>query len=135
MSVLKGYRVLDFGRYIAGPYCAALLGDMGADVIRIEKVSGGEDRWLSPIAPDGTGAGHMNLSRNKRGMTLNPRKPKGQEVLRRLVSTADIVVANLPRKGLSAMGIDFQALQSILISIPSSAFFLPEGPSFLKGQK
>jgi crotonobetainyl-CoA:carnitine CoA-transferase CaiB-like acyl-CoA transferase len=131
MSVLKGYRVLDFGRYIAGPYCAALLGDMGADVIRIEKVSGGEDRWLSPIAPDGTGAGHMNLGRNKRGMTLNPRKPQGQEVLRRLVSTADIVVANLPRKGLAAMGIDFQTLRSIKkdIILTTADGYGDEGPN------
>ena len=113
MTVLAGYRVLDFGRYIAGPYCAALLGDMGADVIRVEKVAGGEDRWLSPIAPDGSGAGHMNLGRNKRGFTLNPRKPAGQEVLERLVATADIVVANLPRKGLLAMGLDYQSLQRI----------------------
>lgn len=113
MTVLSGYRVLDFGRYIAGPYCAALLGDLGADVIRIEKVAGGEDRWLSPIAPDGTGAGHMHLSRNKRGITLNPRKPRGQEVLKRLVESADIVVANLPRKGLEAMGLNYAALRNI----------------------
>lgn len=130
MTVLAGYRVLDFGRYIAGPYCAALLGDMGADVIRVEKVAGGEDRWLSPIAPDGSGAGHMNLGRNKRGFTLNPRKPAGQEVLERLVATADIVVANLPRKGLLAMGLDYQSLQRIKtdIILTSADGYGDEGP-------
>src|SRR5213594_1327766 len=52
-NVLDGFRVLDFGRYIAGPYCAALLADLGADVIRIERIGGGEDRWVAPITDDG----------------------------------------------------------------------------------
>ena len=50
-SVLAGIRVLDIGRYIAGPFCAALLGDLGADVVRVERVDGGEDRWVTPVAP------------------------------------------------------------------------------------
>ena len=52
-EVLKGIKVLDFGRYIAGPFCATLLGDLGAEVIRIEKVDGSEDRFLSPITAEG----------------------------------------------------------------------------------
>ena len=55
-GVLAGTRVLDFGRYIAGPYCAALLADLGADVIRIERRGGGEDRRVAPVAADGAGA-------------------------------------------------------------------------------
>ena len=55
-KILEGIRVLDFGRYIAGPYCATLLADMGAEVIRIEKVDGSEDRYLSPITENGDGA-------------------------------------------------------------------------------
>ena len=55
-GVLHGLRVLDFGRYIAGPFCAALLADLGADVIRIEKVHGSEDRFLVPMTPSGDGA-------------------------------------------------------------------------------
>ena len=49
MTILQGLRVLDFGRYIAGPFCGALLGDLGADVIRIEKVDGSEDRYTAPV--------------------------------------------------------------------------------------
>jgi len=71
---LAGVRVLDFGRYIAGPFCAALLGDFGADVIRVERLSGGEDRFPFPVAACG-GACFLQMNRNKRGMTLNPAKP------------------------------------------------------------
>ena len=87
MSILEGTRVLDFGRYIAGPFCGMLLADLGADVIRVEKVDGSEDRFTAPVTPDGQGSLFLALNRNKRGFTLNPRKPEGQDVLRRLVAT------------------------------------------------
>ena len=112
-EVLKGVKVLDFGRYIAGPFCGTLLGDLGADVIRIEKVDGSEDRFLSPITEDGDGALFMQLARNKRGLTLNPMKPEGREVVKRLVATADVVVANLPPDTLEAMGLDYNSLRAI----------------------
>lgn len=112
-KVLEGIRVLDFGRYIAGPFCAALLADMGAEVIRIERVEGGEDRFTSPIADDGSGAAYLQMGRNKLGMTLNPIKPEGKEVVRRLVKTADVVIANLPPQTLVAMGIDYDSLSAI----------------------
>lgn len=111
--VLDGIRVLDFGRYIAGPFCATLLADLGADVIRIEKVDGGEDRWTSPVAGGGDGAGFMQWGRNKRGMTLNPRTPDGQQILERLVKTADVVIANLPPSTLLDMGLDYASLTAI----------------------
>ncbi len=113
MGVLDGIRVLDFGRFIAGPFCATLLGDLGAEVIRVEKRSGGEDRFLSPVAEDGTGASHLNIGRNKRGITLDPRTPGGREVRDRLVASADVVVANLPRKGLEALGLDYPRISDI----------------------
>ncbi|HBQ01922.1 MAG TPA: CoA transferase [Gammaproteobacteria bacterium] len=111
--VLEGIRVLDFGRYIAGPYCATLLGDMGADVIRIEKVDGSEDRFLSPVTENGDGAMFMQLARNKRGLTLNPMKPAGRKIVKKLVATADVVVANLPPDTLKAMGLDYESLSAI----------------------
>ena len=95
-GVLHGIRVLDFGRYIAGPYCAALLADLGADVVRIERREGGEDRWVAPVAADGAGALYLAMNRNKRGMTLDPAHPQGREIVQKLVATADVVVANLP---------------------------------------
>ncbi len=111
-KVLEGIRVLDFGRYIAGPFCGTLLGDMGAEVIRIEKVDGSEDRFLSPITENGDGAMFMQLARNKRGMTLNPMKPQGREIVEKLVATADVVVANLPPETLKAMALDYESLRS-----------------------
>ena len=112
-TVLEGIRVLDFGRYIAGPYCAELLAQFGADVIRIEKLGGSEDRYTTPVTADGQGAAFFQMNCNKRGMTLNPMKPEGREVVRRLVRTADVVVANLPHPTLVEMGIDYESLKAI----------------------
>jgi crotonobetainyl-CoA:carnitine CoA-transferase CaiB-like acyl-CoA transferase len=112
-GVLEEVRVLDFGRYIAGPYCACLLSDLGADVIRIEKVAGSEDRKLIPVADDDAGALFLQVNRNKRGLTLNPTKPEGREITRRLVASADVVVANLPAQALEAMGIDYASLTAV----------------------
>ena len=112
-KVLEGIRVLDFGRYIAGPFCATLLGDMGAEVIRIEKVNGSEDRYLSPINENGDGAMFMQMGRNKKSVTLNPMKPEGREIVKKLVATADVVVANLPPDTLKTMGLDYKSLTAI----------------------
>ncbi|MDO8908219.1 MAG: CoA transferase [Pseudohongiella sp.] len=112
-KVLEGIRVLDFGRYIAGPFCASLLSDMGAEVIRIEKIQGSEDRFLSPVSDAGDGALFMQMGRNKLGMTLNPMKPEGREIVRKLVATADVVVANLPPDTLEAMGLDYESLKAV----------------------
>ena len=109
-QILEGIRVLDFGRYIAGPYCACLLGEMGADVVRVEKSGGSEDRWVVPIAEGGEGSLFMQMNRNKRGITLNPRSDEGREIVRKLVATSDVVVANLPPQTLESMGLDYATL-------------------------
>ncbi len=113
-GILEGVRVLDFGRYIAGPWCAALLGDFGADVIRVEKVSGGEDRFISEISrEDGSGAMFLQVNRNKRCLTLDPTCNEGREVQRRLLATADVVVANMPQRALRNLGLDYASLAKI----------------------
>jgi crotonobetainyl-CoA:carnitine CoA-transferase CaiB-like acyl-CoA transferase len=83
-GVLDGIKILDFGRYIAGPFCAALLGDLGAEVIRIERIGGGEDRGMIPVGagPDAGGAMFLAMNRNKLGMTLDPATPKGREIVK-----------------------------------------------------
>jgi crotonobetainyl-CoA:carnitine CoA-transferase CaiB-like acyl-CoA transferase len=112
-GVLAGTRVLDFGRYIAGPYCAALLADLGADVIRIERIGGGEDRWVAPVGDDGVGAMFLVMNRNKRAMTLDPSSPDGRAIVRKLVATADVVVANLPPEVLRSLSLDLESLRQI----------------------
>ncbi len=134
MNILKGIRILDFGRYIAGPFCGALLGDLGADVIRIEKVSGSEDRYTTPVNPgnpDGeVGSTFLHLNRNKRGITLNPKKPGADIIKQRLIESADVVLANMPQAGLKDIGIDYPALCQIKpdIILASSTAFGATGP-------
>ena len=113
-GVLDGIRVLDFGRYIAGPFCAALLADFGAEVIRIERIGGGEDRGFIPVgAGREGGAMFLAMNRNKLGMTLDPAAAKGREIVKKLAATADVVVANLPPQVLRALALDLDSLRLV----------------------
>ncbi|HVO47104.1 MAG TPA: CoA transferase, partial [Steroidobacteraceae bacterium] len=130
MMLLEGVRVLDFGRYVAGPYCATLLGYLGADVIRIERRGGGEDRFIAPVTADGEGAVLFQTACNKRSLTLEIGRPEAREVLERLIATADVVVANLPPAALASLGLDYASLRAIrpdIISVTQTAFG-DEGP-------
>ena len=129
-GVLEGVRVLDFGRYIAGPFCGALLADYGAEVIRIERVDGSEDRYVTPVSDDGQGAMFLQLNRNKLGFTLNPTKDKGKEIVKKLVETADIVIANLPEQTLKSMSLDYEELKKINpgVILTSNTAFGTTGP-------
>ncbi len=130
VQVLQGVRVLDFGRYVAGPYCATLLGYLGADVIRVERREGGEDRFIAPVTAQGEGGVFLQTGCNKKSLTFDPGKPGSREVLRRLVKSADVVVANLPPAALVAMGLDYASLCAIrpdIILVTQSAFGV-EGP-------
>ena len=111
LKILKNIRVLDFGRYIAGPYCGALLGDLGAEVIRIERLDGSEDRFIHPLKDEGgEGAMFMQMNRNKKGMTLNPTKEGSATIVEKLIKSADVVIANLPPQTLKRMGIDYETI-------------------------
>ena len=131
--LLHGIRVIDFGRYIAGPYVGALLAEYGADVIRIEKRGGSEDRFPAQLMDDadgGVGALFMQMNRNKRSVTLDPGSPGGREVVARLVRGADVVIANMPESTLIATGLDYDTLKAIrpdIIFVTNTAFG-PVGP-------
>ena len=129
-GVLNGYRVLDFGRYIAGPFCGALLSDYGAEVIRVERVKGSEDRFTTPVSSEGEGSMFLQLNRNKLGFTLNPKKSEGKEIIGKLAETADVVIANLPESTLKAMGLDFDTLSEInpKIILTTNTAFGTSGP-------
>jgi crotonobetainyl-CoA:carnitine CoA-transferase CaiB-like acyl-CoA transferase len=125
-GVLASVRVLDMGRFIAGPMCAAMLGDLGAEVIRVERIGGSDDRFQYLTGPKGdNGACFLQWNRNKRSLTLDPQAPGAGEILRRLILSADIVVANLPQEGLAQLGIDYESLKAIradIILVHVSAF-------------
>jgi crotonobetainyl-CoA:carnitine CoA-transferase CaiB-like acyl-CoA transferase len=129
-SVLDGIKVLDFGRYIAGPWCGALLGDFGADVVRIDKVGGSEDRHVVPMSDDGSGAMFLQMNRNKRGMTLDPTLPEGREIQQRLIAGADVVIANLPDAARVKLGLDYDTLKAIKpdIIVTAATAFGTTGP-------
>ena len=113
MSLLHGIRVLDFGRFIAGPYCAALLGDHGADVIRIERIEGGEDRFVPNVADTGEGGLYLQMNRNKRCLTLDLASDDGRRIVRELIAGADVIVANLPPATLRNLGLDWDTVSAL----------------------
>jgi crotonobetainyl-CoA:carnitine CoA-transferase CaiB-like acyl-CoA transferase len=127
---LAGIRVIDFGRYIAGPYCGMLLADMGADVIRVDRRQGSEDRYLGPITDGGEGGLFISLNRNKRSVTLDTSKPESAEVIRRLVRGADVVIANLPIAIMKKMRLDYDSLRETKpdIILARVSTFGPDGP-------
>ena len=112
-GVLDGIRVLDYGRFIAAPWCSAILADMGADVLRVEKREGGEDRWVQAVTEGGEGGTFLQCNRNKRSLTLDSTTPEGAEITRRLVGQADVVVANMPAAGMRASGLDYETLKAV----------------------
>ena len=134
---LAGIRVLDFGQFIAGPLCAALLGDLGADVIRIERPQGAADRSVQPLAADlPGGAVYLHVNRNKRSLALDPFDPASRPALDALIAGADVVVANLPPPTRAAMGLDFDRLKALnprLVLVTCSAFGTGTGLADLPG--
>jgi len=92
---LDGVRVLEVGNFMAGPFCAMQLADLGADVVKIENPQGGDNVRLTPPFINGESSNFMRLNRNKRSLALDLKDPAGKEVFRRLAGRADIVVENL----------------------------------------
>lgn len=129
-GLLDGIRVIDFGRFIAGPYAAMMLADFGADVIRVERREGGEDRRVGPLTAAGEGGLFLNINRNKRGITLDPAHPGASAIIDRLVRGADIVIVNLPLDVMKKLGLDYDSLRAIkedMILVMASTFG-PDGP-------
>jgi crotonobetainyl-CoA:carnitine CoA-transferase CaiB-like acyl-CoA transferase len=108
----EGVRVLDVGRYISAPFCAAMLADMGADVIRLEPIEGSDDRAVMPVG-DGCGALHLHVNHSKRSLALDLRRAEARPIFERLVGASDIVVTNMPGSALARLKLDYQALKSI----------------------
>ena len=111
---LKGMRVLDLSHVMAGPVCGLMLADMGAEVIKIEKLEGGDDtRRMLPPDINGEPAAFMMMNRNKRGLALDLKHPQGKEVLRRLVAKADVLIENYRHDTMERLGLGYEALKAI----------------------
>ncbi len=126
---LEGIRVLDMATMLAGPYGATLLGDMGADVIKVESFFGDDSRHLGP-SRQGERTAFMSLNRNKRAVVVDLTKAGAQEVLGRLVAAADILITNIRPAALAKLNLEYEsmkAFRSDLIWVGVTAFG-PEGP-------
>jgi crotonobetainyl-CoA:carnitine CoA-transferase CaiB-like acyl-CoA transferase len=109
---LEGIRVLDMATMMAGPYGATVLGDLGADVIKIESHYGDESRHLGPER-DGEKSAFLSLNRNKRGIVLDLRRPAAKEAFARLVATTDILITNIRGPALSRLGIEYEQVRKL----------------------
>ena len=118
MQPLSGVRVIDVTQIMAGPFCTMLLGDMGADVIKIEKPDGGDDiRRSGPPFVAGDSAAFLNIGRNKRSVVIDIKAPEGAKIVRRLARTADIFVQNLRPGRIEGFGLGYDDLRAVNPSI------------------
>ena len=116
---LRGLKILDMSRILAGPYATQLLGDMGADVVKIERPGAGDDTraWGPPYVTGADGAAtdesayYLSANRNKRSVAVDMADPKGAEILRRLADVADVVIQNFKVDGLVKYGLDYETLK------------------------
>ena len=116
---LKGLRILDMSRILAGPTCTQILGDLGADVIKIERPGAGDDtrKWGPPYVKDSDGndtsesAYYLCANRNKRSLTVDITKPEGQQIVRKLAAKCDVLIENYKVGGLKNYGLDYSAMK------------------------
>ena len=111
---IHGVKVLELAQIMAGPTCGLMLADLGAEVIKIEKIPGGDDtrRFLPPDI-NGEAAAFMMMNRNKRGMALDLKTKEGVEVFKRMVKQADVVVENFRKGTLEKLGVGYEELKKI----------------------
>lgn len=130
-GALQGIKIIDLSRVLAGPFCTMILGDLGAEVIKIENTGNGDDtrEWGPPFL-EGESAYFLCANRNKESMTLNLKSEVGKEVLKKLVSHADVVVQNFKPGTLERMGLGYEILQEVKedIILASISGFGQKGP-------
>src|SRR5437879_6113821 len=111
---LKGLRVIDLSHIMAGPACAMLLADMGADVIKVERIPDGDDaRRMVPPTVGNESAAFLIMNRNKRGIALDLRAEAGRNILSRLLKNADVLIENFRRGTMEQMGFGYDAVHSL----------------------
>ncbi len=123
--ILEGIRVIDLSRVLAGPFCGAILGDMGADVIKVEDTKTGDELRTWPPHKEGESPGFLVNNRNKRGITVNMKAPQGVEIIRRLAKDADVLIENFRTGTMEEFGLGYEQLAQMnprLIYCSVSAF-------------
>lgn len=113
MQALEGIKIIDFSKWLPGQYCGMVLGDFGADVIKVEDVKGDVTRGFTPAKEPGMSYWHLMLNRNKRGITVNLKTPAGREVLLRLLKEADIFLEGFRPGYLKMLGLDYESVSKI----------------------
>ena len=108
---LHGVRVIDMTRVLAGPFCTMSLGDMGAEVIKVEEPGKGDDTRAGPPFVHGEATYFLSVNRNKKSLTLDLKAPDGQEILRRLLASADVVVENFRPGTMERLGFGYETLE------------------------
>ena len=124
-GALHGLRVLDLSRVLAGPFCCMMLGDHGADVIKVEPPGGDETRGWGPPFVDGETPYYLAINRNKRSIELNLATLHGQDIVRRLASTSDVLVENFRSGAMERWGLEYARLAQLnprLIYLSISGF-------------
>ena len=110
---LSGVRVLDLGRFVAGPFCAVLLADMGAEVIKIELPRRGDETRYHGVLVNGESSYFVGMNRSKKSLSLDLKTEEGKEIFRRLVREADVVVENFRPDVMRKLGFHYEALREI----------------------
>jgi crotonobetainyl-CoA:carnitine CoA-transferase CaiB-like acyl-CoA transferase len=112
MKVLDGIRVVDLSRVLAGPHCAQLLADFGADVIKVEAPDGDENRRWPPLGPDGQSANFASVNRGKRGLVLDLKTAAARDILLRLARDADVLIHSFLPDTADRLGISVERLRA-----------------------
>ncbi len=109
-GALEGIRVLDLTRVLAGPYCSMILGDLGADVIKVEAPGGSDDtrKWGPPFQ-EGVSAYYACANRNKKSLTINLKAEKGTNIIRQLVSESDVILHNFKTGTMERLGLGYES--------------------------
>jgi formyl-CoA transferase len=135
MLSLEGMKVLDLTQHLSGPYCTMILGDLGADVLKVEKPKAGDDqRKLGPFV-NGEGSPFMAINRNKKSITVNLKSEEGRKILLNLAEVCDVVVENFRPGIVKALGIDYESIRKVNSEIIycSISGYGQTGPSSRKG--
>jgi crotonobetainyl-CoA:carnitine CoA-transferase CaiB-like acyl-CoA transferase len=112
-GALGGIRVIDLATVVMGPYATQILGDLGADVIKVEPPTGDSSRLAAPYRNEGMGSLALNVNRNKRAVSLDLKNPRGKQVFLDLVKTADVLVTNMRPGALHRLGLDYEQLAEV----------------------